>query len=116
MKTKKIFSTLMAIAMIFSMLGVVAAVNVSADEYQLVWSDEFDGAGVNPWNWTALKGGYVPNGERHTPSPDNATVHDGKLDIKGECTVIDENGNPMPAGQVSKYTTNEKSARLERCR
>ena len=43
MKTKKILSTLMAIAMIFSMLGVVAAVNVSADEYQLVWSDEFDG-------------------------------------------------------------------------
>ncbi len=113
MKTKKILSTLMAIAMIFSMLGVVAAVNVSADEYQLVWSDEFDGAGVNPWNWTALKGGYVPNGERHTPSPDNATVHDGSLDIKGECTVIDEDGNPMPAGQVSKYTTNVKSARLE---
>lgn len=108
---KKILSIILSLVMIISVIGAMAAPSVLADDYTLVWSDEFDGAGVNPWNWTLDQG--VRNGERQTYSLNNASVHDGMLDILGECTVVDERGNVMPAGQVSKETRDVKSASLE---
>ena len=79
--------------------------------YNLVWSDEFDGNGVNPYNWSLDTG--VRNGERQTYTIDNAKTQNGKLIIKGECTVIDSNGNVMPDHQVSNYTKDVKSASLQ---
>ena len=108
---KKLLATILSLCLIFTATVVAVSVSVSADDYTLVWSDEFDGAGVNPWNWTLDQG--VRNGERQTYSLNNASVHDGMLDILGECTVVDERGNVMPAGQVSKETRDVKSASLE---
>ncbi|MBQ2391865.1 MAG: tyrosine-protein phosphatase, partial [Clostridia bacterium] len=108
---KKILSIILSLVMIISVIGAMAAPSVLADDYTLVWSDEFDGAGVNPWNWTLDQGGR--NGERQTYTLNNVSVHDGMLDILGECTVVDKNGNVMPAGQVSKETRDVRSASIE---
>lgn len=108
---RKLLAYILAVAMVFSVF-VSAAISVNAaDEYNLVWSDEFDGNGVNPYNWSLDTG--VRNGERQTYTLDNATTQNGKLIIKGECTVVDENGNVMPDGQVSNYTKDVKSASLQ---
>ena len=61
---KKILSIILSLVMIISVIGAMAAPSVLADDYTLVWSDEFDGAGVNPYNWTLDQG--VRNGERQT--------------------------------------------------
>ncbi|MGN0114676.1 MAG: hypothetical protein ACI396_05075, partial [Acutalibacteraceae bacterium] len=107
---KRTIACLLSLALMFG-LFISAAISVNAEEYKLVWSDEFDGNGVNPYNWTLDTG--VRNGERQTYTLDNATTQNGKLIIKGECTVIDENGNVMPAGQVSNSTKDVKSASLQ---
>ena len=112
---KKFLCVAVSIVMLMSIMVTsnVASTTASAaaDFNTLVWSDEFDGAGVNPWNWTLDTG--VRNGERQTYTLNNVSVHDGQLDILGECTVTDSNGNVMPAGKVSNSTTNCKSASLE---
>ena len=107
---KRILACSLSVAVIFGVF-TTTAVSAAADDYRLVWSDEFDGAGINPYNWTLDTG--VRNGERQTYTLDNATTQNGKLIIKGECTVVDANGSIMPAGKVSSYTTNVKSASLE---
>ena len=102
MISRKLLAYVLTVAMVFSVLVSVAISVNAADGYQLVWSDEFDGNGVNPYNWSLDTG--VRNGERQTYTIDNAKTQNGKLIIKGECTVVDKNGNVMPDGQVSNHT------------
>ena len=112
---KKFLSVAISIVMLMSIMVTsnVASTTASAaaNFNTLVWSDEFDGAGVNPYNWTLDQG--VRNGERQTYTINNARTENGKLIIKGECTVVDKNGNVMPDGQVSNYTKDVRSASLE---
>ena len=109
--SRKLLAYVLTVAMVFSVLVSVAVSVNAADGYQLVWSDEFDGNGVNPYNWSLDTG--VRNGERQTYTIDNAKTQNGKLIIKGDCTVIDSNGNIMPAGEVSGETRDVKSASLQ---
>ena len=109
--SRKLLAYVLTVAMVFSVLVSVAISVNAADGYHLVWSDEFDGNGVNPYNWTLDQG--VRNGERQTYTINNARTENGKLIIKGECTVVDKNGNVMPDGQVSNYTKDVRSASLE---
>ena len=92
-------------------LFISAAISVNAEKYKLVWSDEFDANGVNPYNRTLDTG--VRNGERQTYTIDNAKTQNGKLIIKGECTVVDANGNVMPDHQVSNYTKDVRSSSIQ---
>ena len=50
--------------------------------YRLVWHDEFEGKGRPGKDWT-YETGFVRNEELQYYQPDNATVHDGVLDIEG---------------------------------
>lgn len=61
---KKLLASILCLCLIFTSAVVAVSTSVSADGYQLVWSDEFDGNGVNPYNWTLDQG--VRNGERQT--------------------------------------------------
>jgi beta-glucanase (GH16 family) len=54
----------------------------TGEGYQLVWSDEFEKAGVpNPANWTYEKG-FVRNEELQWYQPENASCKDGMLIIE----------------------------------
>ncbi len=56
-----------------------------SQQYQLIWSDEFDGTELNEENWTRqIGGGGWGNNELqyYTNRTDNAYVEDGKLIIK----------------------------------
>ena len=111
---KKFLSVAISIVMLMSIMvtsNVASTTSAAANFNTLVWSDEFDGAGVNPYNWTLDQG--VRNGERQTYTINNARTENGKLIIKGECTVVDKNGNVMPDGQVSNYTKDVRSCSLE---
>lgn len=58
---------------------------VPPEGYELVWSDEFDGATIDPGNWTFDIGGWGwGNGEAqyYTDRPENARVQDGVLIIE----------------------------------
>ena len=107
---KRTIACLLSLALMFG-LFISAAISVNAEKYKLVQSDEFDANGVNPYNRTLDTG--VRNGERQTYTIDNAKTQNGKLIIKGECTVVDKNGNVMPDHQVSNYTKDVKSASLQ---
>lgn len=76
---------------IAGLLGVAAApprvpATVPADDdWELVWSDEFDGDTIDTTNWTYdLGGGGWGNGEAqyYTDRPDNARVENGMLVIE----------------------------------
>lgn len=111
---KKFLSVAISIVMLMSIMvtsNVASTTSAAANYNTLVWSDEFDGAGVNPYNWTLDQG--QRNGERQTYTINNARTENGKLIIKGECTVVDKNGNVMPDHQVSNYTKDVRSASLE---
>jgi len=73
-------------------LGTIASVALTAThagarDYQLVWSDEFDGAGVDPANWEFQIGDGCPslcgwgNNELQYYRSENATVSGGVLEI-----------------------------------
>lgn len=58
---------------------------VPPDGYELVWSDEFDGAMIDPSKWTYDLGGWGwGNGEAqyYTDRPENARLQDGVLVIE----------------------------------
>ena len=67
--------------------SVPAVQNVGGTNYQLVWSDEFDGSSLNPANWTAEIGTGV-NGwgnneaQYYTDRPENLRVENGRLVIQ----------------------------------
>ena len=77
---KKLLASILCLCLIFTSTAVAVSTSVSADDYTLVWSDEFDGAGVNPWNWTLDQG--VRNGERQTYTLDNVSVQTGLLAVR----------------------------------
>ncbi len=63
------------------------------DGYELVWSDEFDGATIDPANWTYDIGGWGwGNGEAqyYTDRPENARLQDGLLVIEGRQERFEE--------------------------
>jgi len=65
----------------------------SAEGWQLVWSDEFDGAAINPDNWTYDIGGWGwGNGEAqyYTDRPENARVENGLLVIEARQERFEE--------------------------
>lgn len=58
--------------------------HTSSDTWQLVWSDEFDGTGINSANWTFETGGSGWGNnelEYYTNRPENATIDNGALII-----------------------------------
>lgn len=55
------------------------------NDYQLVWSDEFDGSELDTSNWNRQvepAGRFNEEWQRYTNSPDNAYIEDNKLVIK----------------------------------
>lgn len=66
-------------------LAVLLAGCQPKEEWELVWSDEFDGGSINPSNWTYDRGGLGwGNNElqAYTDKPENAYVQDGSLVIE----------------------------------
>jgi beta-glucanase (GH16 family) len=63
--------------------GTAGTAPVERPGYQLIWSDEFDGAPCpNPADW-AFEKGFVRNEELQWYQPDNASCADGHLIIEG---------------------------------
>jgi len=57
--------------------------NTSSNEYELVWSDEFDKDGQpDPNNWT-YENGFIRNNELQWYQPENARCENGLLIIEG---------------------------------
>lgn len=85
---------LVAIFLIAGMISITAAQksiatggtnneDTTSDEYDLVWSDEFDKDGSpDPNNWT-YENGFVRNEELQWYQPENARCEDGLLIIEG---------------------------------
>jgi len=66
---------------VVGLLGM-SRTNFAAEEYKLVWADEFDQSGPpNPQNWT-FEHGFVRNGELQWYQPANARCEGGKLVIE----------------------------------
>ena len=69
---------------ILSLCCLLFVLNTSAQVWELVWSDEFDGTSLNTDNWTAVVAGTgFGNQEKqyYTNRPENLRVEDGKLII-----------------------------------
>lgn len=63
-------------------------------EWELVWSDEFDGDAINPANWTFDLGGWGwGNGEaqHYTDRPENVRVENGLLVIEARQEKYEDN-------------------------
>lgn len=89
--------TMFAVAVLFGCM-VVGATPIKADQYKLVWSDEFNGTELDTtkWNYNYGNGDGVPgwgNNElqQYTDSKDNVRVENGNLVITAR-TERDENG------------------------
>jgi len=77
-----------------------------ADEWQLVWSDEFNTDGPpDPANWTYEKG-FVRNNELQWYQPQNARCQHGLLVIEAR---REEKANPDYVGASSDWRKNRKS-------
>lgn len=65
-------------------LALFAAGPARGEDWQLVWSDEFNGPGIDPAHWTLADdcwGGGNAERQCYTPRTKNAAVVDGKLVI-----------------------------------
>ncbi|MCQ2483381.1 MAG: glycoside hydrolase family 16 protein [Clostridia bacterium] len=75
-------------------------------EYELVWSDEFDGDSLNPDNWVYEEhdSGWVNNElQTYVSSADNIFVENGDLVIQ-PLKETDENGNDIyTSGRINTY-------------
>ena len=106
MKSKKIISSILTLAMILPMAActpketetVTEATTVPATEtpqlegYDLLWSDEFDGQTMDEtkWNYEPHEPGWTNNElQEYTTSTDNVFVRDGKLVLKALKTTKD---------------------------
>ncbi len=76
------------------------------ENWQLMWSDEFDGKSIDTNKWSfEIGNGPLGNGwgnnemEYYTDDPDNAFVEDGKLIIRALRRYVTDNG------RVNKYTS-----------
>lgn len=71
---------------------VLACLSSAAQDYVLVWSDEFEGEGrPSEANW-GYEGGFVRNEELQWYQPDNAWLHDGLLVIEAR---PEQRANPL---------------------
>lgn len=74
------------------LMMVAACLAGAAQDYTLVWSDEFEGEGrPNEENWI-YEEGFVRNEELQWYQPDNAWLHDGLLVIEAR---PEQRANPM---------------------
>ena len=106
MKSRKIISSLLAVAMLLPLAScagkvtettaseTTGTVTPSIDGYNLLWSDEFDGSGEidqTKWNYEPHEPGWTNNElQEYTTSTDNVFVRDGNLVLKAIKT--EENG------------------------
>ena len=84
----KIVASIISLALVFSIpiANKVVTKQVKADDYQLVWSDEFDGNSLNRNNWTTEVGtgdwGWGNNEQQYyRDNPENIEVSNGTLKI-----------------------------------
>lgn len=73
-----------AFALLVSLLSAISlTAKASADDYHLVWADEFTNDGPpNPDEWTAPRG-FLRNEELQWYQPENSICKDGRLVIEG---------------------------------
>ena len=86
--------------------------------WKLVFSDEFDGASLDPAKWTAYAdcwGGGNDERECYTPLPENVNVHDGVLDLtarfqqaSGPALPVELRKPDEPVGKATKPFTSGK--------
>ena len=87
MRKRRILSLLLAISLLAAMIPALPAL---ADDYSLVWSDEFDGAALDRSNWN-YEIGVGDNGwgnneqEYYTDRAENIRVAGGHLIITARC-------------------------------
>ena len=102
---KRVISISLSVLMLMCMIATTTIMPIASAEntYTLVWSDEFNGASLNPYNWYYDTG--IRNGEKQRYSPNNVSVHDGYLDILGKGNVVDSDktNNAVAAGVVGKH-------------
>lgn len=82
-----------------------AGQDVSSGGYALIWADEFDGAGINPENWSfeIWQAGRVNNEwQQYVKNPDNYRVQDGLLYITATRTGKNEKGGYSSTRLTSK--------------
>lgn len=82
-----------------------AGQDVPSGGYELVWADEFDGAGINPENWSfeIWQAGRVNNEwQQYVKNPDNYRVQDGLLYITATRTGKNEKGGYSSTRLTSK--------------
>ncbi len=123
----KQLSTLTALLMAAGLAGCGGDVATKSDftavdptepvsDWQLVWSDEFDGSGIDSSKWTRevnCAGGGNNEKQCYTDSPENAFVADGKLHI---VALPAAEGSPQPytsARLNTKYQGDFKYGRFE---
>lgn len=85
MKKKTVFSLIMVVALIFSILPAINA--NAATTWNLAWSDEFNGSTINKANWISEtgtgSGGWGNNElEYYTNRPENVRTENGNLLIE----------------------------------
>lgn len=82
-----------------------AGQDVSSGGYALIWADEFDGAAINPENWSfeIWQAGRVNNEwQQYVKNPDNYRVQDGLLYITATRTGKNEKGGYSSTRLTSK--------------
>lgn len=99
------------------LIATAAALPQSSDEWNLVWSDEFDRDGPpDPAKWTWERG-FVRNRELQWYQPENAWVEDGVLIIEGRRERL-KNPNYVPgipdwktSREYAEYTSSSLTTR-----
>ena len=86
----------------FEETSIIAAVAHEWNEYQLVWSDEFDGTSLDLNNWTIEvngNGGGNNEAQYYTDRPENIRVEDGNLIIQAR--KEEYNGKQYTSGRIN---------------
>jgi len=81
--------------------GQETATSSRAVTYTLVWSDEFDGTGVNTSQWNVITGNPGVNNEKEYYQPANATVTGGNLVITARQQSV--GGQPYTSAKLETY-------------
>jgi beta-glucanase (GH16 family) len=69
--------------------------------YALIWSDEFDGTGVDATKWTFETGNPGVNSEEEYYQPQNATVSNGNLVITAKKELVTGSGQPYTSARMN---------------
>ncbi len=98
----------MSALLVLAAAAAVPAQGAVEDGWQLVWSDEFDGDGLDRGKWVLADdcgGGGNEERQCYTPRPDNHAVEGGQLHI-----IARRGRHTGPAFPVSQRDTPEKRA------